>query len=118
MVYCLLSREKELAMTHLHGALAVATLMAVGLGAPTVYTQQQGGRGGRQGGPQTYRLWWVAKAKPGQYGTNKPHIKLVDLKARHKGQANWTEVVVNDENFHSEYSQGAPGFKIATRMRP
>jgi mannose-6-phosphate isomerase-like protein (cupin superfamily) len=104
-------------MKRLHGAMAVATLLVFGLGAPTVYTQQQGGRG-RQGGPPTYRLWWAAKAKPGQYGTNKPHIKLVDLKARHKGQANWMEVVVNDENWHAEYNQGAPGAKIAPRMHP
>ena len=104
-------------MKRLHGAMAVATLLAFSLGARTVYTQQQGGRG-RQGGPPTYRLWWAAKAKPGQYGTNKPHIKLADLKARHKGQANWMEVVVNDENWHAEYNQGAPGFKIATRMHP
>ena len=104
-------------MKRLHGAMAVATLLAFSVGARTVYTQQQGGRG-RQGGPPTYRLWWAAKAKPGQYGTNKPHIKLVDLKARHKGQANWMEVVVNDENWHAEYNQGAPGFKIAPRMRP
>jgi mannose-6-phosphate isomerase-like protein (cupin superfamily) len=105
-------------MTRLHSALTVATLLAVGLSAPTVYTQQGGGRGGRQGGPQTQRTWWAAKAKPGQYGTNKPHIKLVDLKARHKAQPNWMEVVVNDENWHAEYNQGAPGFKIATRMHP
>ena len=68
-------------MTRLHGAMAVTILLAFGIGVPTVYTQEPAGRG-RQGGPPTYRLWWVAKAKPGQYGTNKPHIKLVDLKER------------------------------------
>ena len=46
------------------------------------------------------------------------HIKLTDLKARHKGQANWSEVVVDDENYHSTYNQGAPGTKITSRMRP
>jgi mannose-6-phosphate isomerase-like protein (cupin superfamily) len=68
--------------------------------------------------PANQRLWWVAKAAPGQYGRNKPHIKLSDLKARHKGEAAWMEVVVNDDNFHAEYQQGAPGFTIATRLRP
>ena len=43
---------------------------------------------------------------------------MTDLKARHKGQANWTEVVVDDENYHSTYNQGAPGTKITSRMRP
>jgi hypothetical protein len=30
----------------------------------------------QRGGTSAPRQWWVAKAKPGQYGTNKPHIKL------------------------------------------
>src|SRR5580765_8841274 len=95
-------------MKRLHSALTVAACLSAGI--VTMHAQQRGG------GPP--RQWWVAKAKPGQYGTNKPHIKMVDLKARHKGQANWMEVVVNDENWHAEYNQGAPGFKIATLMRP
>ena len=28
------------------------------------------------------------------------------------------EVVVNDENYHAEYHQGAPGTKISTVMHP
>ncbi|MCM3880117.1 MAG: cupin domain-containing protein [Vicinamibacterales bacterium] len=98
-------------MKRLHWAMAVSACLGVGM--TTVYSQQ------RAGGPaQPPRQWWVAKAKPGQYGTNKPHIKLPDLKARHKGQANWMEVVVNDENYHSEYNQGAPGTKISSVMHP
>ena len=98
-------------MTRLHRAMAIAA--CCGIGMTTVYSQQRG-----SGPAQPPRQWWVAKAKPGQYGTNKPHIKLPDLKARHKGQANWMEVVVNDENYHSEYNQGAPGAKIAPVMHP
>jgi mannose-6-phosphate isomerase-like protein (cupin superfamily) len=98
-------------MKRLHWAMAVAACL--GLGMTTVYSQRGGG-----GPAQPPRQWWVAKAKPGQYGTNKPHIKLPDLKARHKGQANWNEVVVNDENYHAEYNQGAPGTKIRTVMHP
>src|SRR5436190_24316656 len=97
-----------------HVVLAVALFAFAG--AQVVHTQRGAGSAGR-GSAQT-RLWWVAKAAAGEYGTNKPHIKLTDLKARHQGQPNWTEVVVDDENFHAEYSQGAPGFKIGTRMRP
>ena len=44
--------------------------------------------------------------------------RLPDLKARHKGQSTWMEVVVNDENYHAEYNQGAPGVKIAAVMHP
>ena len=96
-------------MKRLHRAVTVAAC----LGAAMVTVQAQ-----QRGGTSAPRQWWVAKAKPGQYGTNKPHIKLPDLKARHKGQATWMEVVVNDENYHAEYHQGAPGTKIATVMHP
>lgn len=99
-------------MKRLHGAMAAATLLALMSGARTVYTQQRGG-----GPTQPPRQFWVAKATPGRYGTNKPHIKLVDLKARHKGQPNWMEVVFDDESFHTEYNSGAPGTKIAPRAR-
>ncbi len=95
-------------------AMAVAALVCSS--AITVQTQRGAGGGGAT--PGSPRLWWVAKDRPGQYGKNRPHIKLVDLKARHQGQTNWTEVVVDDENFHAEYNQGSPGFTMATRMHP
>src|SRR5581483_8579417 len=98
-------------MKQLHLAMAVAVLVCAAVNP--VHTQR-----GQGGGPAPLRLWWAEKGKPGQYGTNKPHVKLPDLKARHKGQASWSEVVVNDENFHAEYNQGAPGLKMATRMHP
>jgi mannose-6-phosphate isomerase-like protein (cupin superfamily) len=98
-------------MKRSHVAMAVAWLVSASLTA----AHAQRGPGATSA---SQRLWWVAKAAPGQYGTNKPHIKLSDLKARHKGESAWTEVVVNDDNFHAEYQQGAPGFTIATRLRP
>jgi mannose-6-phosphate isomerase-like protein (cupin superfamily) len=97
-----------------HVATAVAMLVCAGV--TPVHTQRGGG--GAAATPASPRLWWVAKDRPGQYGKNKPHIKLVDLKTRHRGEASWMEVVVDDENFHAEYNQGAPGFTIATRMHP
>jgi len=99
-------------MKRLHAAMAVAAL-TFGLAVPTVFTQQAAG--GRGAPP---RQWWVNKDKPGQFGKNKVHIKIADLKARHKGQANWSEVVVDDENFHSTYNSGAPGTRISSRMHP
>ena len=98
-------------MIRSHVAMAVAWLVFASLTA----AHAQRGPGATSA---SQRLWWVAKAAPGQYGTNKPHIKLSDLKARHKSEAAWMEVVVNDDNFHAEYQQGAPGFTIATRLRP
>ena len=97
-------------MRLVHLPLAIAVALVLG-SVSTVLTQ---GRG--QATPP--RQWWVNKDKPGQFGKNKVHIKLTDLKARHKGQASWSEVVVDDENYHSTYNQGAPGTKITSRMRP
>lgn len=102
--------------------MAAAALLTVGLNTPTVFTQQGGAAGAApqpaagRGTPP--RQWWVNKDKPGQYGKNKVHTKLAELKARRKGQANWTEVVVEDENYHSTYNSGSPGTKITPRMRP
>jgi mannose-6-phosphate isomerase-like protein (cupin superfamily) len=106
-------------MTRSYGLLS-AVFAVILCGAPTVIGQ--GGAASPQAAPgrgqAPPRQWWVNKDKPGQFGKHKVHIKLADLKARHKGQANWTEVVVDDENFHSTYSSGAPGTKITPRMRP
>jgi mannose-6-phosphate isomerase-like protein (cupin superfamily) len=106
-------------MRRLYVPLTVAVALLL-CGAPTVSTQagapaQQPATGRGQAPP---RQWWVNKDKPGQFGKNKAHIKLSDLKARHKGQASWSEVVVDDENYHSTYNQGAPGTKITARMHP
>jgi mannose-6-phosphate isomerase-like protein (cupin superfamily) len=101
-------------MKRLHTAMAAATLLAFGVGSHTVYTQ-----GGVGAAPQTPpRQWWVNKDTAGQYGTNKPHIKLADLKARHKGQTNWMEVVIDDENYHSTYHSAAPGTRFPRRVHP
>ena len=67
-------------MKHSHVAMAVAWLVSASLTA----AHAQRGPGATSA---SQRLWWVAKAAPGQYGTNKLHIKLSDLKARHKGEA-------------------------------
>ncbi len=76
-----------------------------------------GGRGGRAGpAPATY---WVAKTKGGVYvPPNQPLTKLSDLKAKHTGQATWTELVVKDPDMQAEYNSAAPGTKISRRMHP
>jgi mannose-6-phosphate isomerase-like protein (cupin superfamily) len=42
----------------------------------------------------------------------RPVVRLADLKAKHKGQANWTELVVYDKNNRAEVISAAPGSKI------
>lgn len=48
----------------------------------------------------------------------KPWVKLADVKARHKGQANWTEVIVDDGRLTGAYVSAAPGAKLAPRFHP
>ncbi len=63
---------------------------------------------------------WAPKPikTPGYTGIHKPWIKLADLKARHTGQSNWRELVVNDGRLTAEYFSAAPGFKVTPRFHP
>jgi mannose-6-phosphate isomerase-like protein (cupin superfamily) len=53
---------------------------------------------------------WVAPQKP--------HWKLSEIRAAHKGQANWKEAIVRDEFLRAEYIQSAPGEKTPRRAHP
>jgi mannose-6-phosphate isomerase-like protein (cupin superfamily) len=60
---------------------------------------------------------WAPKLPPFKYvAPNKPHTKLADLKAKHKGQANWREEIVSDKLLHSDYIYSAPGSKVSKRF--
>ena len=63
---------------------------------------------------------WAPKPvkTPGYTGIHKPWIKLADLKARHKGQATWRELLVNDGRLTAEYFAAAPGTKVTRRFHP
>ena len=43
-------------------------------------------------------------------------VRIADLKARHKGQDNWSETVVADHYNHIEVISAAPGSKIAMHL--
>src|SRR5688572_27907685 len=47
-----------------------------------------------------------------------PWVKLADLKAKHKGQASWHEVVVDDGRLTAEYFFAAPGTRVSKRFHP
>ena len=49
---------------------------------------------------------------------NKPLTKLSDLSAKHKGEENWREVVVDDEHLHAEYVYASPGTRVSRRFHP
>jgi len=48
----------------------------------------------------------------------KPWVKLADIKAKHKGQASWHEVIVDDGRLAGEYVADAPGSKLPRRFHP
>ena len=65
-------------------------------------------------------LSWAPKpVEPTKWtGANKPHVVYAELLASHKGQQNWSEVVLDDEHLHGEYISSAPGTKTPKRFHP
>ncbi len=63
---------------------------------------------------------WAPKPvkTPGYTGIQKPWIKVADLKAKHKGQETWRELLVNDGRLTAEYFSAAPGTKTPRRLHP
>src|ERR1041384_5329377 len=49
---------------------------------------------------------------------HKPHTRLEEVKARHKGQAEWSESVIQDDYLWSQYIQSGPGSKVSPRFHP
>jgi mannose-6-phosphate isomerase-like protein (cupin superfamily) len=57
------------------------------------------------------------KAKSGGWtGVHRPHTKLSDVLARHEGQADWAETIVDDESLLAQWISMAPGEKTPRRM--
>jgi mannose-6-phosphate isomerase-like protein (cupin superfamily) len=48
----------------------------------------------------------------------KPLTRLADLKAKHYGHSNWSEVVIDDGNTRATVISAAPGSKIARHLFP
>ena len=63
---------------------------------------------------------WAPKPikTPGYTGIHKPWIKLADLKAKHKGQSTWRELLVNDGRLTAEYVSAAPATRVGRRFHP
>ncbi len=49
---------------------------------------------------------------------HKPHTRLAEIKAKHKGRAEWSEWVVKDDYLWGQYIQSAPGSKVSPRFHP
>jgi mannose-6-phosphate isomerase-like protein (cupin superfamily) len=71
-----------------------------------------------QEGRPPAKVFYVAKpVQPTPYeAPMQPHIRLADLKAKHKGQPNWTELVVLDKNNRAQVISAAPGSKVARHL--
>lgn len=65
-------------------------------------------------------LAWAPKAtKPTAWtGPHKAHTKYSEVLAKHKGQTNWSELVVDDEHLRSEFISSAPGTATPRRFHP
>jgi quercetin dioxygenase-like cupin family protein len=63
---------------------------------------------------------WVPKpaALPGYTPPQRPWIKLPELKAAHRGEASWRELLVDDGRLMAEYIAAAPGTKVSPRFHP
>ena len=63
---------------------------------------------------------WVPKpiAIPGYTPPQRPWIKLPELKAAHRGDANWRELLVDDGRLMAEYVSAAPGTSVSGRFHP
>jgi mannose-6-phosphate isomerase-like protein (cupin superfamily) len=70
-----------------------------------------------QSGQEPPLLVLSPKAKSaGWTGVHRPHTKLTDVLARHAGQKDWAETVVDDESLFAQWISMAPGQKTPRRM--
>jgi quercetin dioxygenase-like cupin family protein len=69
--------------------------------------------------PVPTSAWAIKPVKtPAYRGIQKPWTKLVDVKTKHKGQATWRELLVDDGRLTAEYFSAAPGTKVSPRFHP
>ena len=64
-------------------------------------------------------VWAPKPTQTAQYvAPQRPWVKLADLKTRHKNEASWREVIVDDGRLSGEYIASAPGTKTDRRFHP
>jgi mannose-6-phosphate isomerase-like protein (cupin superfamily) len=63
---------------------------------------------------------WAPKpvAVPKYTPPHKPLTRIADLKKKHAGHADWSEVIVDDPLLHGEYVSMGPEGKVARRFHP
>ena len=69
--------------------------------------------------PREQRTFYIAKPGVTPYrAPMKPITRLADVKAKHHGQTNWSELVIDDGNSRASMIQEGPGSKYARRLYP
>src|SRR6187200_533462 len=90
---------------------ALSSLVLMGVMAqdgPPSSDKGGGKKGGKKGGPPPQTVWSPKSTKLlGWTAPNKPHWKLAEILAAHKGKASWSLTVVNDDHLHGDYIQMA-----------
>ena len=72
--------------------------------------RQAPARAGRGAGPEEQLVLSPKVKKLNEYvAPHKPHTKLAEVLAKHKGQADWVEPIVDDDNLHADYISMGPG---------
>jgi mannose-6-phosphate isomerase-like protein (cupin superfamily) len=98
---------------------SLAALLTAGLGAGIgTSAQAPSGAAARPPAAQEPPLLVLSpKAKSaGWTGVHRPHTRLRDVLARHAGQAEWAETVVDDESLFAQWISLRPGGKTPRRM--
>jgi quercetin dioxygenase-like cupin family protein len=69
--------------------------------------------------PVPAAVWAPKPSQPPAYPSGqKPWTRIADLKARHRSEANWREMIVDDGRLSGEYVAEPPGTKVARRLHP
>lgn len=85
-----------------------ALLSAALLSSPQLGAQDKG------------QLVWAPKPDtlPRYMPPQRPHTRLADLQAKHKGTPDWREVIVDDDHLNAVYISSAAGAKTPKRFHP
>ncbi len=63
--------------------------------------------------------WGMKAIHPPKYTPpNRPLTRLADVKATHKAEANWSQVIVDDDKLRAEFISVAPGAGVSPRFHP
>lgn len=97
------------------GATMRNTLAAMMIAAIALPALAQAPQGQRPAPPPPLVAWTPKKTPPTPWrAPNRPWWKLADVKAVHRGKANWTQPVIRNKDLVADWHQLAPGARTTT----